>query len=65
MARRPTDSPNWGGARPNSGSKPKEPIKMKAYYLPVRLVQKLAKKAAAAGVPPSKILAEILETWKD
>lgn len=61
MSRRPTDSQNWGGARPNSGSKPKEPIKMKGYYLPVRLVQKLAKKATDAGLSPSKILAEMLE----
>ena len=67
MTRRPTDSENWGGVRPNSGRTPDydEPCTQQAYYLPVRLIEKLRCKAKAGGTSASKVLARMLQRMKD
>ncbi len=65
MPRNKPHSPGWGGPREGSGRPAKEPCRTKGYYLPVRLIEKLAKKAADAGLPDSKWLARMIERMRD
>ncbi len=63
--RHKSQSPGHGGLRAGAGRPAREPCRTKAYYLPVRLIEKLAKKAASEGVPASTVIARWLERMLD
>lgn len=60
MPRRETDSPNWGGARPDAGRKPTgRNVKTASFSLPAQLLSAVASIATNEGKTKSEVLAEL------
>lgn len=59
MPRRETDSPNWGGARPDAGRKPTgRTVKTASFSLPEQDVSAIALLATLYGKSKSEFLAD-------
>lgn len=61
MPRRETDSPNWGGARPEAGRKPTgRNAKTASFSLPAQQLAAIALIATAEGKSKSEVLSDFL-----
>lgn len=62
MARRPTDSPNWGGARPGAGAPRRAmPQRIIRAQVPVALHRRAQDRAISAGCSLSALVRAALE----